>query len=333
VQAACDAIGPVGGTICLAGQTFTESVTCTLHHPVTLRGVPGSTQIVGGVRIYAYADLSVSGIAFDGGTGAALVVDHVASQLSIADSTFTSAMTNASYESGSLVVTVGNGNCTTSIARVTVANTGTGDALRVYNASQGGSEAVAIDRAILSGVRTGTGSALSYFVYDGGGTSSTAQITVTNSWLHDAHAGFGISGTGTTRLHVYSVLLENDTITSNDTGILHTDTIWSDPTSATLGYYNAIVDGNATGVELDGVEQPMATSGNNLYFGNTTNFAGSAVDGTGDVKADPLLTTATPPGLGAGSPAIGTGDAAHAPDHDFYGTARGASIDIGAVQH
>ena len=51
------------------------------------------------------------------------------------------------------------------------------------------------------------------------------------------------------------------------------------------------------------------------------------------MKSDPLLqTSVTPPTLGAGSPARGAGNKQLAPATDYWGNARGASIDLGCVQ-
>ncbi|MEO8878292.1 MAG: choice-of-anchor Q domain-containing protein, partial [Polyangiaceae bacterium] len=67
---------------------------------------------------------------------------------------------------------------------------------------------------------------------------------------------------------------------------------------------------------------------------NANNYAGSAVDGAGYVKADVKLdTTQNPPGLSAGSPARGVADVAMSPATDFWGVARPGTPDIGAVQN
>jgi hypothetical protein len=57
-----------------------------------------------------------------------------------------------------------------------------------------------------------------------------------------------------------------------------------------------------------------ASSGYNLYYENTTNYAGVATTGTADLEVDPLLdTSVTPPGLDSGSPARSARNVAHAP--------------------
>jgi hypothetical protein len=77
--------------------------------------------------------------------------------------------------------------------------------------------------------------------------------------------------------------------------------------------------------------QTTFVTGNNALWGNTTNYDGGAIDGPGYVKQDCAIS-GTPPAPGAGSPCLGAGDATSAPDHDYFGHARTAPVDIGAVE-
>ena len=166
-----------------------------------------------------------------------------------------------------------------------------------------------------------------YGLYMSRSSSSQAfNLTVQNSWIHNA-SSYGIY------LYLYSagsqatVTLANDTITANATGRY---TYVSGSTLA-LTYVNDLIAQNTgTGVNLTGVASP--THSNNVLFGNTTNYAGTAVDGTGYVKIDPMLDTDVPPAPKVGSPARGAADVGKASAKDFWGTPRGASADIGAVE-
>lgn len=98
-------------------------------------------------------------------------------------------------------------------------------------------------------------------------------------------------------------------------------------------YANNVFTGATTyGVERNGSATDV-THGHDALWGNASNYAGSATDGPGTVKADCLLDTTGPaPALGPASPCRGVGDPTQAPPLDFYGVARGAKVDLGAVQ-
>jgi len=148
-------------------------------------------------------------------------------------------------------------------------------------------------------------------------------LNVVNSYIHGSTSGVSVSLGGALASEL-AATFENDTFESNGTAFIEPA-----GSGATLQFWNNLVVNNMVGVSTGG----GSTFGNNAYFGNTTNFAGTAIAGTGVVEANPDLATGTsPPGLLAGSPCRGAGDPSHAPNHDFYGRARGASVDIGAVQ-
>jgi hypothetical protein len=148
-------------------------------------------------------------------------------------------------------------------------------------------------------------------------------LLVQNSYVHGAGTGVMVSAQPSTTGHVSFV---NDTFTDDGTAL--------DLTLAPglpLSFFNNLITRNTLGVTFP---QPAdATDGNNALFGNTNNYGGSAADGAGYVKSDPMLdSSTTPPGLEAASPCRGAGDAAHAPATDFWGRPRGTKVDIGAVQ-
>ncbi len=161
-----------------------------------------------------------------------------------------------------------------------------------------------------------------YGLYFGG---DTAKLTVQNSYFHDSSRGAVLATSS-------SIAFVNNTFVNAGLAL----NIGCTDTSAVLAftYENNLFVDNQVAVTVStpcGGQMPLFAS--NGYYGNTNNFAGTAVDGAGDVKTDPLLqTTVTPPTLGAGSPAIGAGLTSVAPATDYWGNPRGASVDLGCVQ-
>jgi len=99
---------------------------------------------------------------------------------------------------------------------------------------------------------------------------------------------------------------------------------------ATIAYVNNIISnstmvGVTVGTGLTGV-----THSNNALFGNTTNFAGAAVEGSGYVKSDCQIEITTQ--TKTGSPCRGVCKTDGASAVDFWNAARGSKIDLGAVQ-
>jgi hypothetical protein len=187
-----------------------------------------------------------------------------------------------------------------------------------FQASTGQSGAITIDGCDLGAA------AQTYALYVARTTSSQPlTVTVQNSWLHGASYGAYVSGSSTTNL---AVSLVNDTFSAGSRGLYATTT-----GNVTLTYVNSIFTGlTVAGITLTGTY--TLTHGNNLLFGNGANYAGTAVDGAGYVKADPMLDTATPPEPKQGSPARGAADKAKAPPKDYWAATRGTPTDIGAVQ-
>ena len=175
-------------------------------------------------------------------------------------------------------------------------------------------------------VRAGTSTAVRFLVQDF--TSNFVTGVIENSYIHDSSVGFQyVDQTGNGAGPFATVSLVNDTFLNDGTALL-LDT--QDP-GVSVSYYDDVIRGSTLAVNLS--QYVTAASGTNDYFGNTTNFGGSALDGAGDLKSDPvLLSTTTPPAPGAGSPLIRAGDAAHATPHDFWGNPRGTQADLGAVQ-
>ncbi|HEX7664757.1 MAG TPA: right-handed parallel beta-helix repeat-containing protein, partial [Polyangiaceae bacterium] len=170
-----------------------------------------------------------------------------------------------------------------------------------------------------------------YAVYFYAYYSGPAQkLTVRNSYIHDSNYGLYLttgsySGTGSG-----TVTMVNDTFNNNGYGIYTTGS----GVATALTYANDLVVNSKTyGIDQES-SSTTVTVKNNALFGNANNYAGSAVDGVGYVKADVKLDVSqSPPALGAGSPARGAADKTMAPGVDFWDVSRPSSPDIGAVQN
>jgi hypothetical protein len=151
--------------------------------------------------------------------------------------------------------------------------------------------------------------------------TSPGTVTIQNSWIHGA-ISYGVY-LSAYQSQTTTVSLLNDTIEHNGTGI------YASNSAINLTYANDIIANNTqTGVYLTSVS---ATHSNNLLWGNQTNYSGSAVDGPGYVKADPMLDDESPPTPKKGSPVHGAGDMSKMPTKDFWASSR-IGADIGAVQ-
>lgn len=161
--------------------------------------------------------------------------------------------------------------------------------------------------------------------------SLAPKVTIQNSWIHDAGYGIYISTSSYSGSQpTLNVNLVNDTISGNNYGVYASGGSYI-PTNLT--YVNdVIVNSKTYGVSLS-ASQTTVTAKNNALWNNVNNYAGSAADGAGYVKADLKLDTSqSPPALGAGSPARGAADATMAPQVDFWDVTRPSAPDIGAVQ-
>jgi hypothetical protein len=152
--------------------------------------------------------------------------------------------------------------------------------------------------------------------------TSPGTVTIQNSWIHGA-TSYGVY-LSAYQSQTTTVSLLNDTIEHNGTGI------YASNSAITLTYANDIIANNTqTGVSLSSVG--TVTHSNNVLWGNQTNYAGTATDGPGYVKVDPMLDSDSPPAPMKGSPAHGAGDMSKMPTKDFWASSR-IGADIGAVQ-
>ncbi len=294
VQGAVTALQAVGGTICLGPQTFAEQVSIVNTQPLTIVGTSDLSEISGFVNIKGQSSVTLQNFTVLP-TSTMLGVEVVAA-VHVFDNT------------GSLDVVLRG------------IKMGSTDAFGAGFVLEETTHAVTIllDGCDLTGPPDNYALSLTS---SHGGIGDTLSMVVQNSYLHDAMVGMYSEAI------LMSLSLVNDTIVNNGTGI---EAQVGDE-QLSLSTFNTIITGSDVGISLSGSGGSMA-SGNNLLFGNTTNYMGVAVQGPGYVKADPLFDTSTPPGLGAGSPARGAADPTQAPATDYYGHARPANPDMGAVQ-
>lgn len=330
LAAALAALASTGGTICLGASTYVETPSSNAYQvtaPITIQGVSSAKSIVQVERILSFdatADVTIRGVALskidepDGGTdnyrGPLSTFSSNGATMTVEDST----VAGNSSEFGAAII-VSGGGLTVRASKLTGTTQG---AVWVFASSA----TVLLDADDVSATN---GAAV--YVDDFGGSGTWApKVTVQNSWLHDSASGVAYDDTTSYGAVLDATLIvDNDTFTHDATAI---DLSGSEKSVASLSYFNDVFDANATAVSIVTKTTPTVTSGSNLFFGNANNFAGSALDGPNDVKADPLLTGAAPPAPGAGSPALGVGDAAHAPPSDYWGASRAGSIDLGCVQ-
>ena len=329
LSAAIAALASTGGTICLGASTYVETPSTNAYQlgaPITIQGVSAAKTIVQVERLLyvdASADLTIRGVALskidepDGGVdnyrGPLSYFSPNGSTLTVEDS----AVAGNSNEFGAAILFSG-GALTVRASTLTGTTRG---AVWVF-ASNG--------TVLLDGDDISSPNGPAVYVEDSGTSGTwTPKVTVQNSYVHDSASGISYDdATSYGGLLNATIVLESDTFVHDTTAI---DLSGSEKSKVTLTYFNDIFAQNGTAVSIVTATPATVTSGFNLLFGNTTNFAGSALDGPSDVKADPLLA-GVPPAPGAGSPALGAGDPSHAPPNDYWGAPRGASIDLGCVQ-
>jgi hypothetical protein len=185
--------------------------------------------------------------------------------------------------------------------------------------------------ATLDGLDVSSSSGAAVYLYAGTGSySSTAMtVTLTNSYLHDSNVGAQASTYAAYNNEPANLTFNvmNNTFVNDQTAL----ELSAGPTGFSASYFNNVFTKNALAITTN--QTTTSGFGDNALFGNTTNYGNYAVDGTGYVKSDPKLdTSATPPALLAGSPCLRAANTKYAPAGDFWGDARGAHPDIGAVQ-
>jgi hypothetical protein len=152
--------------------------------------------------------------------------------------------------------------------------------------------------------------------------SYPTSVTMTNSYVHGGANAVYVYGSGSQ----LALTFVNNTIDKAQIGL------YVGSSAGTITYVNNILSNHTQyAVYIPNGMTPIHS--HNALFGNTNNYSGTAIDGTGYVKTDCMLDSATGvPQTKAGSPCRAAGDAAKAPATDYWNAPRGTTIDIGAVQ-
>lgn len=164
-----------------------------------------------------------------------------------------------------------------------------------------------------------------------GGTLIPMNVTVQNSFIHDAYSGIYVRcNDSSADCQDASVVVTNNTLTNNTLGITLDAAILQ---GFTTRWANNLIMGSTTAIDTLRTPAPWDDFHDNALFGNTTNYANQAAPGSGYVTSDPKVVPTAPPTPGPGSPLVGAGDATLLTTFlDFFGVARHGRADIGAVE-
>ena len=244
-----------------------------------------------------------------------------------------------------LLTTLGSVSVSSGFSEVTLVGFGTSSSMSVSGAAkvnlrglklsststyalQLSSSSLAMPTTVtVDGCDIGATTASGYGIYINNSLTAPLKVSVANSYIHGGAYGVYVYGSSTSTGLDLSIV--NNTIDKASYGL----NLAGSPT-AVVKYVNNIIS-NSTMVGVT-VASGMTgvTHSNNALFGNVTNYSGIAVEGTGYVKTDCLLDMAATgvPQTKLGSPCRGAGKADVAPPVDFWNSARGSKIDLGAVQ-
>ncbi len=295
IQDAIDALGPVGGTICIGDGTWTGNLSLNPHKSLTLQGADDDLVTIDGT-IAVESPWSASGtIALRGMT--------VLGGVHVSDP----------QEETPVV-----------LEALRIRST-SGPALRVLRSGE--AIQVTVDGCDVAGPSDDAAVAVDNQPYlDYGGT---AHVVVRNSFLHDSSVGLRVRDVSASGKSPCEVRLTNCTLLDNTTGLDSTNL----HAYLSLYYYNNIIGGSATGIRVDENSLTTVGHGYNALWDNGVNFEWDAAPGLGYVQADPMLDyTTVPPSPSAASPLIGAADETEAPSLDYWGETRDATPDIGAVE-
>ena len=127
-----------------------------------------------------------------------------------------------------------------------------------------------------------------------------------------------------TRRTYQAVTIVNNTIEGGNYGL------WMIGRYTNFQIKNNILTGNSRAFHWDGGGSMV--NDYNLYYGNSTNFSGSAVGGANRITADPGLSADSPPVPAAGGVADGAGTTSYASTQDYWTNPRPSPPSIGAVE-
>lgn len=193
-------------------------------------------------------------------------------------------------------------------------------ALQLRTQSTGVGSTIVVDGCDISSTSTS-----GYGLYIDGSYTAPFNVFVVNSYIHGGSYGVYVYGSNPQ----LQLSLVNNTI---DRAASYGVYLSAAPT-AQVSYVNNIISNHTQYGVYVGTGMTSVAHSHNALFGNTNNYAGTAVDGTGYVKADCMMDMSTGvPQTKPGSPCRGAGIAQGAPPTDYWNAPRGTSVDIGAVQ-
>jgi hypothetical protein len=317
VQAAASAVGPGGGTICVGAGTFAEDVFVSGQNPVVVQGISAAKTTVRSFSLSG--SVSVKGLATTATSSISPGLDVMLSNVRLAASSGTA-----------LVVGTNGGGVVGKRIRILASQiAGASGGVRFDNAYDK-NDLFSIERCDVS---SPAGPAIWMNELTSSLANSPVRLSVENSWIHDSREGLLFTAPRGCTSCPYpntptsdAITLVNDTFTANATAVRAAT---ERPGTPELRIHNSLFSKNTLAVSVsNGID---AQASHDLFFANTTNYEG-VVDGPSTVKADPKLDGTTPPRPGPGSAAGGAADPARAPARDYWGRARGAAADIGAVE-
>ena len=317
VNAAVTSLAATGGTVCVAAGDYEGDVEIDDTVDVTILGVSAAQVTLGSVGITFqgrpsppahFQTISLQGVSIKGDVQIGLTSDYAV--VNLTDCGMAGGV--SSSQAGGLSVTASGGQLSVNVTASRFVSVDCTDGTSTLST---GEVALTVDGADL-----GASGYDAFFVET---WSPSSHYILQNSYLHDS--GIGAEFASQLSSPTASFTVVNNTFVGNQDGLYLSDE------DLTVTLFNNILVGSMLAYESS-VSVPAASSGDNAYFDDTTNYEGQADAGTGDVTANPLLDTSTPPGLKVGSPCRGTGNASQAPSTDYWGRPRPSDVDIGAVQ-
>ena len=313
IMGAASALATAGGTICLDGPSYPETVSLgtvgtQVNGPLTLQGASASA-------------VTVAKLAIGGATHPLVIKGITVTQQSYVGSaqSQTLAFEGCAFPGGLNVNTEGAVSLTASMVDT------------IFSAVGGN---VTVDQSVIyEGINFGGTCG------DGGAIPTTV---VRNTYVNGSLAGAVISEDGLPDCPTTNTFPYANVCILNDTFVANLDAIVVQTGDTHVGVYgiNNIFVGDTDGGTA--ITVPAQIS-NDLVFAYSAHYGPGEPPQPNTIFADPRFDTATPPGLLAGSPALGAGIAAYtppalgveldAPTVDYWGRPRDPNhIDLGAVQ-
>jgi hypothetical protein len=185
-----------------------------------------------------------------------------------------------------------------------------------------GTPNLAVRRCVIEG---GSGVSAVYLYDYGYNSTDRVSLEVRDSYLSGGNYTVRTAVTKSSSRRTYqSVTIVNNTIEGGTYGL------WMIGRYTPFQIKNNIITGNSTGLHWDG--GGSMTNDYNLYYGNSSNFSGSATGGANRISGDPGLSADVPPVPASGGLADGAGTTSYASTQDYWTNARPSPPSIGAME-